>query len=109
MTDILISGRCRCCLQEDPGLNLFTDEDSASNIKLCNIYQDCTNIILDKRQEKPQGLCYICLEQMMTAYNFIKQCKDVNDYLNTIFGEFKYIKNTILLKEMLNLRQPIIS
>lgn len=93
MTNISISGRCRCCLQEDPGLNIFIDEDVTSNIKLCDIYQDCTNIVLDKRKEKPQGLCLGCLEQMMTAYNFIKQCKDVHDYLNQIFGAYSLIYN----------------
>lgn len=73
---------CRSCLSENAGLHLFETVDSDFNMKLCDIFEICTNITLDEHDEKkPQYLCGDCLEKFRVSYSLIKQCQEVEEQL----------------------------
>lgn len=74
---------CRSCLAVNAELNLFECIDGDFDVKLSEIFEVCTNIVIneDENNFMPNFLCVICLDKFRVAYKLVKQCKEIDEQL----------------------------
>ncbi|XP_077289315.1 uncharacterized protein LOC143913422 [Arctopsyche grandis] len=81
---------CRVCLQsgQDNQLVSLFDTDE-NNEPLKDKYLFCSDIIVNDTEPLPSNICLTCVDRLLSAYQFKRQCVSSNQTLKECLLEFK--------------------
>lgn len=91
------SDSCRACLTSGGDLfPIFIEDDNyfSAETSILNMFTSCTGLDININDLYPQYICYTCLEQLYSSYDFWQRCHNSYEKLKQVHHE-----DTVVVKE----------
>ncbi|XP_026475656.1 zinc finger protein 836-like [Ctenocephalides felis] len=78
---------CRVCLTANQNLiPIFLEEENyfSAESSIYNMFTSCTGQIISLDDQYPKHICFLCLEQLYSSYDFWKKCQNALEKLREI-------------------------